>query len=72
MFLADLINNLIPKYYSQLDQVRAMTIIATSFAMGGAMLLLVLYWVATKSFETKTTFLLHWPSYLGWEYVSGW
>lgn len=55
MFLVDLINKLIPTYYSQLDQIRAMTIIATSFAMGGAMLLLVLYWVATKSFETKTT-----------------
>jgi len=55
MFLADLINNLIPKDYSQLDQLRAMTIIATSFAIGGAMLLLVLYWLTTRSFETKTT-----------------
>ena len=55
MFLAELINSLIPKYYSQLDQLRAMTIIATSFAMVGAILLLVLYWVATKSFETKIT-----------------
>jgi len=58
MFLADLIDYLIPKYYSQLDQLRAMTIIGTSFAMGGAMILLVLYWVATKSFETKTTILV--------------
>lgn len=55
MFLADLLNNLVPKYYSQIDQMRAMTIIVTSFAIGGAIFLLILYWVVTKSFETKTT-----------------
>lgn len=55
MFLADLLNNLVPKYYSQIDQMRAVTIIVTSFAIGGAILLLILYWVVTKSFETKIT-----------------
>ena len=55
MFLTDLIKSLVPNYYSELDQLRSMTIITTSFAIGGAMLLLVLYWLATKSFETKTT-----------------
>ncbi len=55
MSLAELISNLIPKYYSQLDQLRALTIITASLAIGVAVFLLVLYWVATKSFETKTT-----------------
>jgi hypothetical protein len=55
MFLVDLINNLVPQYYSQLEQMRATTVLVTSFAISGAMILLVLYWLVTKSFETKIT-----------------
>lgn len=59
MFSADLINDLIPQYYSQLEQMRATTVLVTSFAIGGAMILLVLYWLITKSFETiKTIFVV--------------
>lgn len=58
MFPADLIYNLVPKYYSQIDQLRAVTILGTSFSICGAIILLILYWVATKSFETKTTIIV--------------
>ncbi len=55
MLLENLINNILPKTYSHFDQIRAATIVITSLAVSTAMILLVLYWVVTQSFETKKT-----------------
>jgi hypothetical protein len=57
MSFVDLLHNFMPGSYSQLDQIRAATIITTSIAISLSMLLLVLYWLMTKSFETKATLL---------------
>lgn len=54
-----LLKSLLPNSYSLFDQAIALTVIKTSLAIGLAMLLLVLYWVFTKSFETiKTIFVM--------------
>ncbi len=55
MSLFNLINGFMPKSYSELNRTRATVITITSLAIGGSMLLLVLYWVATKSFEDIET-----------------
>lgn len=57
MWFINLIANLLPTSYSIIDQVSAMVIIFTALVISVGMLLLVLYWVWTKSFETiKTIF----------------
>lgn len=55
VFFINQIANLLPSSYSLFDQASAMVAIITSLAMGGAMILLVAYWVLTKSFETIIT-----------------
>lgn len=59
MVMETLLKSLLPKSYSLFDQVIALTVIRTSLAIGLAMLLLVLYWIFTKSFETiKTIYVM--------------
>lgn len=59
MFFINQIANILPSSYSLFDQASAMVVIVTSLAICGAMLLLVLYWLVTKSFETvKTIFAM--------------
>ena len=59
MFFINLIRGLLPISYSHFDQASAIVVITTSLAIGGAMVLLVLYWLLTKSFETiKTIFAM--------------
>lgn len=71
MSFVDLITNFLPKSYSQFDQIRAIIIISTSLAISGAMLLLILYWVATKSLETKTTVFVAFATILPLAVCSG-
>jgi hypothetical protein len=57
LFFINLIVSLLPTSYSLSDQASAVVVIFTSLAISVAMLLLVLYWLVTKSFETiKTIF----------------
>lgn len=57
MLLENLLNNILPGSYSHFDQIRAGTIVITALAVSTSMVLLVLYWVVTKSFESiKTIF----------------
>lgn len=55
MFFINQIASLLPSSYSLFDQASAMVVIITSLAIGGAMILLVVYWLVTKSFETVKT-----------------
>lgn len=57
MFLDPFIKSLLPEFYSFPEQVIALTVINTSLLLSLAMLFLILYWVATRSFESiKTAF----------------
>jgi len=59
MQLETYLMSLLPKSYSAIDQVAALTIINASLALGLAMLVLVLYWRFTKSLETiKTIYIM--------------
>ena len=59
MFFINQIASLLPSSYSLYDQASAMVVIVTSLAISGAMILLVVYWLVTKSFETvKTIFAM--------------
>jgi hypothetical protein len=59
LFFINRIVNLLPTSYTLSDQASAVVVIITSLAISGAMLLLVLYWLVTKSFETiKTIFVM--------------
>ena len=59
MFFINLIVSLLPTSYSLSDQASAMVVIITSLAISGAMVVLILYWLLTKSFETiKTIFAM--------------
>ncbi|WP_186244439.1 hypothetical protein [Mycobacterium simulans] len=52
MFLENWIESIMPASYSGLDQIRATTVIVTSLAIAASMVLLILYWIITKSLET--------------------
>lgn len=59
MLFINRILTLLPSSYSLFDQACAVVVIITSLAVSGAMLLLVIYWLVTKSFETiKTIFAM--------------
>jgi hypothetical protein len=59
LFFINEIANILPSSYSLFDQASAMVVIVTSLAISAAMILLVLYWLITKSFETvKTIFVM--------------
>jgi hypothetical protein len=54
----NLINNFIPKSASRIEQLQAGVIVTASFAIGAAMLALVLYWIGTNSFEDIETIII--------------
>ena len=59
LFFINLITSLLPTSYSLLDQASAVVVILTSLSVSAAMLLLVVYWLVTKSFESiKTIFVM--------------
>ncbi|WP_204806525.1 hypothetical protein [Mycobacterium riyadhense] len=52
MFLENWMESILPASYSDLDQIRAATVVVTAMAVAASMMLLILYWIITKSLET--------------------